>query len=217
MRAAPTIPSDFRIVPMGDIDLGREIKIRDVRVRPNQGCVRRMYTAKMHGRKSDMTVTIYQRRNSVEEWRDDISEISQYRHPNLVQIFGAASSNGIHATILCDELIPLAYFMDLYRHSHFAAVCIWAYYTADVADLWDYFDLLSQKPLVPCCAFLIRRSTRRLCAQLDAGPTGFTFCAMEIPRISVPGDLTTFNGPNPETAIMCSLTLQQYHKSVPGI
>jgi hypothetical protein len=57
-----TYQPDFRRIPVGDIDLLREIRLDNTfvdyqRERPR---VRRVYTAKMEGRKSEVTVAIYQ-------------------------------------------------------------------------------------------------------------------------------------------------------------
>jgi hypothetical protein len=53
---------DFRMIPLGDIDLQHEIQVdRGVLGRwRRRGCVRRVYSAKVEGRKSDFTVTMYQ-------------------------------------------------------------------------------------------------------------------------------------------------------------
>lgn len=55
---------------MGDIDLRNEIRLNNgsglVRRRRTLNSVRRMYSAKIHGRDSDMTVALYQGNNSEE-------------------------------------------------------------------------------------------------------------------------------------------------------
>jgi hypothetical protein len=67
-----------------------------------------------------------------------------HSHPNIVQIYGAASSCGIHATLFHDgavfylecgfhlhltfvlDLVPFQQYVDTYRYSHFATVYIWS-------------------------------------------------------------------------------------------
>jgi hypothetical protein len=53
---------DFRMIPLGDIDLQHEIQVARgvVGRRGGRGCVRRVYSAKVEGTKSDFTVAMYQ-------------------------------------------------------------------------------------------------------------------------------------------------------------
>ena len=63
---------DFRAIPLGDLNLLQEIGVQrgaDVVHRKNGGnSVRRMYTARVHGCESNMTVALYQG-NGVEDVR----------------------------------------------------------------------------------------------------------------------------------------------------
>ncbi|KAJ6462838.1 hypothetical protein C8R45DRAFT_1107910 [Mycena sanguinolenta] len=65
--AAPSLPADFRMIPMGDIDLRREIRVNErmgcvAYSERQRACVRRMHSAKaiIAGRKSRVTVALYQ-------------------------------------------------------------------------------------------------------------------------------------------------------------
>ncbi|KAJ6452405.1 hypothetical protein C8R45DRAFT_640498 [Mycena sanguinolenta] len=70
--ATPSVPPDFRMIPMGDIDLQYQIRLEQIQVDECTGvvnaqphkraCVRRMHSAKarIDGRKSRVTVAIYQ-------------------------------------------------------------------------------------------------------------------------------------------------------------
>ncbi|KAJ7211859.1 hypothetical protein C8J57DRAFT_1483764 [Mycena rebaudengoi] len=49
------VPSDFRMIPLGDIDLQHEIRLNN-----RTGRVRRVYAARVKGRQSNMTVAMYQ-------------------------------------------------------------------------------------------------------------------------------------------------------------
>ncbi|KAJ6526072.1 hypothetical protein B0H19DRAFT_1275926 [Mycena capillaripes] len=124
--SAPIGPSGFRLIPLGDIDLQREILLdhRSGVVNRQQGGrgVRRLYSAKIHGQNSSMTVAIYQGNGAKEEWWRDIAT---YIHPNLIQIHGGASSGLIHGTLFHADLIPLEDFLDLYRHSPIVTAYIW--------------------------------------------------------------------------------------------
>ncbi|KAJ6566419.1 hypothetical protein B0H19DRAFT_1137744, partial [Mycena capillaripes] len=65
-----------------------------------QPSVRRIYSAKIGGQTT--TVAMYQGRGAEEEWRQDLAKYSSIRHPNILQVRGAASSRGIHATLFHD-------------------------------------------------------------------------------------------------------------------
>ncbi|KAF7340639.1 hypothetical protein MSAN_02135800 [Mycena sanguinolenta] len=128
--AGPSLPSDFRMIPMRDIDLRHQIRVDEctsVAYLPQRprACVRRIYSAKarVDGRRSNVTVAMYQGNVAEEDWRQDIET---YIHPNIIQLCGAASSNGMHAAIFHDDLIPLRHFLDRYRESHFKTVYIYA-------------------------------------------------------------------------------------------
>jgi hypothetical protein len=88
---------DFRMIPLGDIDPRREKKLnRETGVveRPRR-CIRSVYSAKIRGQLSDMTVALYQgegaeevglriiyrNSNGLREqgWQEDISKISWLR------------------------------------------------------------------------------------------------------------------------------------------
>ncbi|KAJ7027342.1 hypothetical protein C8F04DRAFT_1122644 [Mycena alexandri] len=104
--SAPEVPPDFRMIPMGDINLQRQIRMDELRVKNSdvlfprgRGCMRRMYSAKVEGRKSDMTVAVYEGETAEEEWRRDIAKYLAVRHPHILQVCGAASSGRIHATL----------------------------------------------------------------------------------------------------------------------
>jgi hypothetical protein len=59
---------DFRVIPLGDIDLQHEIRMDAAIVeRPRERrCIRRVYSAKLEGRSSGMTVALYQGNNAEE-------------------------------------------------------------------------------------------------------------------------------------------------------
>ncbi|KAJ6555879.1 hypothetical protein B0H19DRAFT_1376865 [Mycena capillaripes] len=88
----PVVPSDFRTVPLGDIDLQREIRFNNStsivdRQYERQG-VRRLYSARLGGQNT--TVAIYQGPGA-EEDGDKISEIYDGSPPKSFQICGVAN------------------------------------------------------------------------------------------------------------------------------
>ncbi|KAJ7237879.1 hypothetical protein B0H12DRAFT_101513 [Mycena haematopus] len=130
---------DFRTIPLGDIDLQREIRlgVNVVDRWRERTSVRRVYAAKIEGRTSDMTVTVYQGNTAEEQWRQGVLQLSSLRHPNIVQLYGVASSSGIHAAVYHGDLIPFERFLDHYRPSHFLTL-----------DVWDYFLYVNMQAFV---------------------------------------------------------------------
>ncbi|KAJ6554106.1 hypothetical protein B0H10DRAFT_1231828 [Mycena sp. CBHHK59/15] len=105
-----TAPSDFRSIPLGDLDLRLEIlqnKYGVVNLRRGGNTARRLYSARIHGLPSDMSVAVYQGHNAEEDWRREIERYSGIRHPNFVQLFGVVNTCRMYAAIFHDDLIPL--------------------------------------------------------------------------------------------------------------
>lgn len=71
------------MIPLGDIDLQKEIRLEDesniVARQPAPGFARRVYSAKIEGRASDMTVAVYEGADAEEQWRQDIAKHSRLR------------------------------------------------------------------------------------------------------------------------------------------
>ncbi|KAJ7461442.1 hypothetical protein FB451DRAFT_1404676 [Mycena latifolia] len=142
-HVASTLSSDFRMIPLGDLNLHNEIRLDSgvaYRRWNSTRSVRRMYSARIHGSKAPMTVALYESENAEEEWRQDVSRYSCLRHPNILQLFGTINSSGIHAAIFHDELILAKKVMEKYRGSHLPAVYLWEYFPFGVPiDIWVPF------------------------------------------------------------------------------
>ncbi|KAJ7775453.1 hypothetical protein B0H16DRAFT_1879847 [Mycena metata] len=115
--AAPAAPAGFRMLPMGDIDLQREVMAPTesggvVELRREGNRVRRVYSAKVSGRNSNVTVAVYQGEGAEEAWRRDIEMYMSVRHPNIIQTWAGASYGNVHATVFHGDLVPLKAFMD---------------------------------------------------------------------------------------------------------
>ncbi|KAJ7190482.1 hypothetical protein B0H12DRAFT_1172646 [Mycena haematopus] len=124
------------MIPLGDIDLRHEIRLKDTGIVDydrDRARVRRLYSAKIEGRKLTLTVAMYQGNGAEEQWRKDVAKYMSMRHPNIIQIYGAASSGGMHAAIFNDDLIPLKQFVDYYRDSPVLMVYIYACCNEDFA------------------------------------------------------------------------------------
>ncbi|KAJ6450158.1 hypothetical protein C8R45DRAFT_1224173, partial [Mycena sanguinolenta] len=151
-NSTPTEPCDFRMVPMMDIDLQREISLETSaanrqRKRP---CVRRVYSAKLESqlRKGNMTVAMYQGDGAEEEWRQDVAKYMSIRHPNIIQIYEAASSKNIYAAVFHDDLIPFEDFLHLYRHSSPLTVYVYGFHTSEFYAAENYLYLSFHKFLL---------------------------------------------------------------------
>ncbi|KAJ7229298.1 hypothetical protein B0H12DRAFT_231730 [Mycena haematopus] len=75
----PSLPSDLRMIPLGDIDLRREIRLNNtgvVNLGPERARARRLYSAKVEGRKSTVTVAMYQGNGAEEVCLYFVSEYS---------------------------------------------------------------------------------------------------------------------------------------------
>ncbi|KAF7374210.1 hypothetical protein MSAN_00303100 [Mycena sanguinolenta] len=211
--AAPAVPADFPRIPMGDIDLQREIRLN----KPS-GVVslRRLHSAKIERGMVRMTRTVamYQGDGAEQEWQRDIAKYIGIRHPNVVQLYGTSSCGNIHAAVFHDDLIPYQQFLDLYQHSHFSTSYIYAYMGSEFEAVGDYFETTFGNHLRDYnCTFFIRRSTGRFCADLVPGETELFYYACEADEMSTQllEGLDFLAEENSEATIIEALTLDKYH------
>ncbi|KAF7374134.1 hypothetical protein MSAN_00294700 [Mycena sanguinolenta] len=185
--AAAAVLPHFRTIPLGDLDLQREIHLDRC---SGVASLRRLHSAKIDRGRLDVTVAVYQGESAETEWRRDIATYMAVRHvpphrvisewslnytpshPNIVQLYGTTICGTTYAAVFHDDLIPLPQFFDLYRHSHFSRVYLLAYLDIEFEIAARYFWTVSQRDLSHSCdwTFFIRRSTGRLCA--DPVPGG---------------------------------------------
>ncbi|KAJ7669921.1 hypothetical protein DFH06DRAFT_1372340, partial [Mycena polygramma] len=110
---------------------------------------------------------MYQGDGADEEWREYMAKHSSLRHPNIIQIYGAASSGGIHATLFHGDLIPFEHWLDPYKSFPCVTVYMYAYYALEFDEANNYFYQIRLEPTVwHECTMWIRRSTGRLCVDL---------------------------------------------------
>ncbi|KAJ7927344.1 hypothetical protein B0H13DRAFT_2312744 [Mycena leptocephala] len=214
--------TDFRMIPLGDIDLQHEFRLNKaegsvvVDHRRERTSVRRVYSARIDGRNAPMTVAMYQGPGAEELCSGGGRTLrNKYRfghHPNVVQMFGAASSGGVHATFFHDDLIPYHHFLDLHRHSPILTVYIKGFCLTEFSGLKEYFTSAFQTDLYDFnCTFWIRRSTGRLCADLI--PSDFTLCYFWNYGRPTRGmrQVISLCAPNMEAMVIDSLTLEEFH------
>ncbi|KAJ7186213.1 hypothetical protein GGX14DRAFT_485662 [Mycena pura] len=211
-------PSDFRVIPLGDLDLRQEIRLDGtsgiVHRRNGRASVRRMYSARIRGINSKMTVAIYQGENSEEEWREDISQHLNLRHPNLVQLCGISSSSGLHAAIFYDDLIPCKNLLSKHKDSPVWMVHFFNYLEKELYTVAQYMDSISSTPasqLFDKCIYWLRPSTGRLCIELTPKyppphPLPF-YWLLRDEEVHV-----SLLGPDQETEIISSMLFDHYHE-----
>ncbi|KAJ7837819.1 hypothetical protein B0H14DRAFT_2790684 [Mycena olivaceomarginata] len=207
-HAHPHRPSRFRTIPLGDLDLCNEIQLDDesgvVQRCTSQYSVRRMYSARIHNCNSTMTVALYQGYDAEEQWRQDIARYSWLRHPNFLQLFGATSSSGLHATIFHDELIPAKQMLTKFTHSSMSTVYFWKY-----LDARQY--IFSVAPIsLPAfvCTMWMRPSTSRLC--IDLTPSDSKPFVL-YPSRTIRSAVSLFE-PHQDSSMLASISLDHYHE-----
>ncbi|KAJ7759762.1 hypothetical protein DFH07DRAFT_817099 [Mycena maculata] len=209
------VPSDYRKIPMGDIDLRQEIRFDEdshvVYRRSVGGSVRRMYSARVNGQNADMTVALYEGDCAEKHWRQDITEYARFRHPNFVQLYGVASSHGLHAAVFHDGLIPVKRILEMYR-SPVSVVYLWGYLDEEFRNARDYFYTLSASRLrCSRCTTWIRLSSGRLCVDFtneDPDPLFILYSTSDMLSRSV---ASRFFRPHEVSDMIASTSLDYYH------
>ncbi|KAJ7679292.1 hypothetical protein DFH06DRAFT_1415359 [Mycena polygramma] len=210
-------PSDFRMVPLGDIDLQREIQLDSdsgiVDSRKERGSVRRVYSAKITGRKSRVTVAVYEGEGGAEEWRQHVAKYMSVRHPHIIQICGAAaSSGGIHATLFYNELILFDHFLDRYRYSPILTVYIYKSCTTQYSEAFQYLSTLYRHLWQPSkLTIWVRQSSGHLSVDLVPSGTPLPRFALDLADKNFQR-IPFLNKPNREAEAISLLTLDQYHE-----
>ncbi|KAJ7670167.1 hypothetical protein DFH06DRAFT_162084 [Mycena polygramma] len=218
--ALAAVPSDFRMIPLGDIDLQQEICLaKDTGVvSRRERSDRRVYSAKI--RDKDFTVAMYQGDGAVEKWRQDLTKHSSLRHPNILQIYGAASSGGVHATVFHGDFPCLTAYIHGSCHDQFwlAKRYLYSIFQSHIVSSISTRTPASQLALNfqgPWqCTLWLRRSTGRLSVDLTQPdkPTSLHNSLTAGHTISeVPG-LLSIHSLMMEAAVTDSLTLEDYHK-----
>ncbi|KAJ6523916.1 hypothetical protein DFH09DRAFT_1190084 [Mycena vulgaris] len=201
---SPSARIDFRTIPLGDLDLRQEIHGSMVNRRSRRGYARRIYHARIDGRNSKMTIALYQGKAAEKVWWHELKNYSRLRHPNLVQLYAAASSNDLYATVFHDELVPLNDTLRLYRHSPISTVYLMGIFAMDVTDAEDYVESVTGEYLDLDCTLWIRASTGRLCVELTPSGENYTALLCNVYTDRLPMSLLG------ERTIISALTLAQY-------
>ncbi|KAJ7019864.1 hypothetical protein C8F04DRAFT_325120 [Mycena alexandri] len=213
-EVAPSAVSPVRMIPISDIDLRHELLVHKhsglIGRRPERQCVRRVYSAKVDGRNTAMTVAVYQGDGAEEAWRRDVELYMSVRHPNIIQIWGGASWGEINTTMFHGDLVPVKQFVAPY--SSIMTAYLYACYHKEWVQVADYFrSTLNQEIGSPECTMWIRSSTGRLCADLvSADPAN----AIYLYENDIAHRQATFSWTtqSQEASAIDSLTLERYHR-----
>ncbi|KAJ7768282.1 hypothetical protein B0H16DRAFT_1882189 [Mycena metata] len=212
-------PSDFRRIPLGDLDLRNEIRLDAgsgvVHFQTERICARLIYTALVEGKQSDMTVAVYRGAYAEKNWKREIEKHIGIRHPNVVQLYGTVSSGGLYATVFHDGLAGASQQVHGgIRSSMISTVYLYGFFKKELGDAIHYLDpafsgdIAWQIILQP--GFWIRRSTGRICVEPSKN---FQFNRLAHPPA---GDLPDLPLPalrgDRENSMISSLTLPQYHE-----
>ncbi|KAJ6496179.1 hypothetical protein C8R45DRAFT_985154 [Mycena sanguinolenta] len=211
---------DFRRIPLGDVDLRREIRVSSascvVHRRRVRAPARRMYSGRLDGRNSDMTVALYQGVNAEQEWRQDLSRYSGLRHPNFFQIFAVAVSAGIHGIIAHGDLIPYYEFLEHHQHSSLLSIYIVARTETDFWDANQYFEQTFQRSILDIQRTdWVRRPTGQLC--IDLTPSDLPRMNVVIAQRQDRSRLDTIiplDLPDSEIAVIHSMDSYQFHERI---
>ncbi|KAJ7206878.1 hypothetical protein GGX14DRAFT_396812 [Mycena pura] len=207
-HAAPRDPADYRVIPLGDLNLLREIGLRDasgiVSRRRGQAAVRRMYSARIHGSSSTVTAIMYQGDGAEEQWHKDISQYANFRHPYIFQLYGVVDMKVLHAAVVHEGLIPYRELWKEYHNSHFSMV-----YFLACMDAEKYILSASGMELDwSMYTVWIRPSTGQIC--IDLAPPEHQAAALEFLKSDAGPSGTLLDPPEP-TEIIYSIPNREYH------
>ncbi|KAF7330672.1 hypothetical protein MSAN_02452500 [Mycena sanguinolenta] len=225
--AAPGLPSDFRMIPMGDIDLRREIRVDEctgvVNSQPRErACVRRIHSAKaiIAGRKSRVTVAIYQGNGAEKEWRQDIAKYMSLRQVPFIRILFR-----FVVQLVQTVYTPQFSMMISYRFSRFWIIIEIPIFgrtcrkNEDFSEVRNYIAFEFHRSIYSEeCTNWIRRSTGRLCTELTpANDNDYALWRSlslhwDPPESPLSGLHNLGLGAETVTTFIDSLTLEQYHR-----
>ncbi|KAJ7618728.1 hypothetical protein FB45DRAFT_932299 [Roridomyces roridus] len=161
----------FRRLRRGDIDLRQtrwDGKLGTVSSGARNAAVRRrICSAVVDGKQSEVSVFLYEGDDAEQKWRDFLARHTNLWHPNIVQIFAISTMNGTYAAVAHDDLLPYSEFMASHRPSPIMTVLAYVCWSIDNANGWQYVaDTLPRLRLTRAdLTGWILRSTGRLCLE----------------------------------------------------
>ncbi|KAJ7707009.1 hypothetical protein B0H14DRAFT_3172787 [Mycena olivaceomarginata] len=192
--------------------------------------MRRMYSARVYGSKSKMTVACMKGRMP-KRCVDTSSSLDLYHYvltgmeanfiktfkaspPNIVQIFATVTSSGIYAVLFHDELILATQMLDKSRGTHFQIINFWRHLVSAFNEANEYLSSAAGISVRPDARDLwIRPSTGRVCAdptalQWDYGIPSYYYLSTDS---SSPAPALSILELQEDSMIIDSTPLDAYH------
>ncbi|KAJ7111337.1 hypothetical protein C8R44DRAFT_257645 [Mycena epipterygia] len=110
-------PSDFRTIPLGDLDLQNEIDGSGTISRRRGSNGRTMYSVRIWQGPPRTSAVIYTGHEAEQNWERDVAVYSGIRHPNFLQVYGLVNACGIRGVVFHDDLMSLAELFSCYAAS----------------------------------------------------------------------------------------------------
>ncbi|KAK6984915.1 hypothetical protein R3P38DRAFT_334936 [Favolaschia claudopus] len=104
---------NFRRIPLGDLIVEQNLGVVEKLPRPGRNTIT-LHAAKIFGSTTPFTVAMYEGEDANEEWDKYIAIHSQLRHPNVLQLFGIATADGIYAAVFHEEYISFQHALESY-------------------------------------------------------------------------------------------------------
>ncbi|KAF7340614.1 hypothetical protein MSAN_02133100 [Mycena sanguinolenta] len=192
----PSLPSDFRMIPLADIDLRHEIRLDNsmgaAYSRPRERArVRRLYSAKIEGRKSTLTVAMYQ-------------------GDNAEQILSLSDTFCI--IIKSPILQRFIYMHAVIKISQYEIVFYVLRFLILPQEINNYLKSEFQRGLrLVDCTKWIRGSTGRLCIELTPANDNLRLRRYPPDSLALSGNYEWSAGAETITTFIDSLTLCQYY------
>ncbi|KAJ7477924.1 hypothetical protein B0H11DRAFT_2424409 [Mycena galericulata] len=197
--------SDFRKIRLGDLDLREEKGVgRTV------GAVsrnRRVYAARVHGRKRPVTAAVYEGVDAKEKWLEEVKKYEGLRLPTLVQVFGIVKSKQLYATVYEDDLIPIAEFRQWYSDSEISSHLFEYYVDKELHGCKHY--LKERNCFSDEYTLWIRGTTKHLCVELSDSDDWTEGLSHSDNLVLHPP--TEFTGMAQETIWMSCFELEEFH------
>ncbi|KAJ7493524.1 hypothetical protein FB451DRAFT_1214727 [Mycena latifolia] len=141
-------PSDFRTIPLGDLDLQNEIDGPGMVSRRQASNGRTIYSVRVWQGPPRATAVLYTGHDAQQNWEREVAAYSRIRHPNFLQLYGLVNACGIYATVFHDDVMPLAELFSSYAASPITTAYLHWYIYREFWDAGAYFQGISGQWLV---------------------------------------------------------------------
>ncbi|KAJ7636193.1 hypothetical protein FB45DRAFT_1024325 [Roridomyces roridus] len=166
-----------------------------------------------------MTVVLYQGDNTEEDWKNYLSRHSNLRHPNIIQIFGTASSAGMHAAVAYDDLVHHEQYLDILQPSPIMEIYTRGCWARHKFDAMDYMASICGGTIPPDDRTLwIRHTTGELCVELAPNVFGGAEISSDREEAVLASDqLIKVGDPTAEFKAIKAMRVQEFHSICDGL